>query len=52
MHVIKRYCCSESPEDFLSADNQVLILFRSTSTNINSAGFKVSYQFIGNIMKL
>lgn len=45
-----RFCCNIGPNEIVSVENEILILFRSTNslstTPGSSIGFKVSYEFI------
>lgn len=42
-----RYCCRNPPNVTVSVDNEMLVLFRSNSGNLDSNGFRAVYEFIG-----
>lgn len=42
-----RYCCRHAPNTTVSHDNEMVVLFRSNSGNLDSNGFRASYEIIG-----
>ena len=47
-----RYCCTNGPSLVESDGNEILVLFYSKTTNLDSTGFKANFIFLGGKFKL